>query len=144
MRPKLSPRPGRGLSSAAAAEPLDGSNAACVVVTGRSQRFVLRAMPNRALPNMSAAGGPPGVPAMANFAATLAHWPLQRIGARERAAPHCGAPRPLRCHGGCADAARPARAWMGRLAEAGGDRDGGNVQDVAGSASEAAVGGERD
>src|SRR5262249_23755636 len=48
VRPKLSPGLGRGLSSDVAAESLDGSSAACVVVTVRRQRFELHAIPNRA------------------------------------------------------------------------------------------------
>src|SRR5262249_46674097 len=37
MRPKVSPGRGRGLGSDVAAESLDGSSAACLVVTGRGQ-----------------------------------------------------------------------------------------------------------
>jgi hypothetical protein len=49
---KTEPRPGPGPCSGVAAESLDGSSPACVVVTGRRQRFVLHAIPNRALPSM--------------------------------------------------------------------------------------------
>jgi len=54
----------------------------------------------------------------------------------------CGISRPLRCPGVCA--ARAARDWVGRPVQAGGDRHRRNVKEVADSAGEAAVGGERD
>jgi len=45
---KTEPRPGPGPELRCDGESLNGSSAACVVVTGRRQRFVLHAIPNRA------------------------------------------------------------------------------------------------
>src|SRR5437899_9524403 len=51
-------------------------------------------------------------------------------------------PSPLRCSALCD--VMSGRDWMGWPVEASGKRDCGNLKEVAGSAGEAAVGGERD
>jgi hypothetical protein len=56
VRPKLSPGPGRGLGSGVAAESLDGSRAACVVVTGRCPAYGLTIQLRRVGPSSATRG----------------------------------------------------------------------------------------